>query len=311
MLTEACATGKPVHIFDRARASPGGSADLAAAVRRRFLNLGIPRLRRDIRRIHDELVRLGLATFLGDEVAWGWVPSPDYLLRTVDRVLALLGEGEPGSEGTRSASARVWAVMCYRAGENSQIRALAEALGWPYEEKHLAYRRLGRLVDVWRGSTVLGVVRKRSSPLTPPWPDLVISASMRNEPVCRWIRRQSAGRTRYVHIGKPWARAGDFDLVVTVPEYRVPHLPNVVPNQLSLHRVHPQRVADEARRFEPSVAHLPRPFVAVLVGGYSGPYALDREKAERLGREPRRVRVIERRPMPPMGHFSLIRFGKR
>jgi len=175
--------------------------------------------------------------------------------------------------------------MCYRAGENSQIRALAEALGWPYEEKHLAYRRLGRLVDVWRGSTVLGVVRKRSSPLTPPWPDLVISASMRNEPVCRWIQRQSAGRTRYVHIGKPWARAGSFDLVVTVPEYRVPHLPNVVSNQLSLHRVQPQRVADEARRFEPSVAHLPRPFVAVLVGGYSGPYALDREKAERLGRE--------------------------
>ena len=34
-----------------------------------------------------------------------------------------------------------------------------------------------------------------------------------------------------------------------------------------------------------SLAHLPRPFVAVLVGGYAGPHALDREKAERLGRE--------------------------
>src|SRR5262245_23666606 len=51
------------------------------------------------------------------------------------------------------------------------------------------------------------------------WPDLVISASMRNEPVCRWIRRHSEVRTRYVHIGNPWARAGDFDLFFTIPAY--------------------------------------------------------------------------------------------
>ena len=38
-------------------------------------------------------------------------------------------------------------------------------------------------------------------------------------------------------------------------------------------------------RWAPSVADLPRPYRAVLVGGYAGPYALDREKAERLGRE--------------------------
>jgi mitochondrial fission protein ELM1 len=180
---------------------------------------------------------------------------------------------------------RVWAVMCYRAGENSQIRALAHALGWPYEEKRLHYRWWGYLVDVWRGTKLLGIDRKRSSALQPPWPDLIVSAAMRNEPVCRWIRRQSGGRARYVHLGKPWAEVSSFDLVITVPEYPVPDRPNVLRNSFSLHQVSEARLTEAASSWGPRLAHLPRPYLAVLVGGYSGAYALDPEKAERLARE--------------------------
>ena len=59
---------------------------------------------------------------------------------------------------------RVWAVMCYRAGENSQIRALADALGWPYEEKRLHYRWWGYLADVWRGTKLTGIDRATVGP---------------------------------------------------------------------------------------------------------------------------------------------------
>jgi mitochondrial fission protein ELM1 len=187
-------------------------------------------------------------------------------------------------EGTNRLP-RIWAVLCYRAGENAQILALAEALGWPFEIKRLVYPPGGRLLDVWRGTTVLGIDRARSSPLNPPWPELVISAGMRNEPVCRWIRAASGGYTRYVHIGKPWAPAERFDLVVTVPEYHVPVRPNVIHNQLSLHRVNPGALAAAAAAWGPRLAHLPRPYVAVLAGGYGGPYCFDAEKAARLGRE--------------------------
>lgn len=179
----------------------------------------------------------------------------------------------------------VWALLCYRAGENTQILALAEALGLPYEVKRLVYRRGGRLADVWRGANLLGVNRKRSDALAPPWPDLVISASMRNEPVCRWIREQSGGRSRYVHIGKPWGGLESFDLVITVPEYPTPDAPNVLRNKLSLHPVSSRRLLEAARTWGPRFAHLPRPHVAVLVGGYSGPYAFDAENARCLGEE--------------------------
>jgi mitochondrial fission protein ELM1 len=180
----------------------------------------------------------------------------------------------------------VWALVCERTGDNAQILALAEALGWPYEVKHLAYRRFGRLSDVLRGANLRGIACRRSSPLEPPWPDLLISASMRNEPVCRWIQARSAGRTRYVHVGKPWGRLEGFDLVITAPEYHsLPQLPNVLHNASSLHAVTPDRLEAEARLWASSVETLPRPLVAVLVGGYAGPYVLDRLNAERLGRE--------------------------
>jgi len=289
MLTEACATGKPVSIFDPARRRASPRSDVRATIRRRVLNFGIQRLSRDIRRVHDELVGLGHATFLGGPLGGAVRPPPDPIERTVVRVRALFApdaQDAPAPAEADLAMPRVWAIPCDRAGDNSQILSLAEALGWPFEVKPVAYRRFGRLFDVWRGATLLGIVRGRSSPLQPPWPDLVISASMRNEPVCRWIRRQSRGKTQYVHIGKPWARLATFDLVITVPEYRwLPQLPNVLHNACSLHDVSPARLAEQAQIWAPTVADLPRPFVAVLVGGYAGPYPFDRENAERLGRE--------------------------
>jgi mitochondrial fission protein ELM1 len=179
----------------------------------------------------------------------------------------------------------VWAILCYREGDNAQILAVAEALGWPFEVKRLAYRWFGYPVDVWRGTTLLGIDAARSDPLRPPWPDLIISASMRNEPVCRWIREQSGGRTRYVHMGRTWGRLETFDLVITSPEFRLRRLPNIQHNALTLTRVTPDKLAAAAALWSPRLAHLPRPRVAVLVGGYGGPYALDPEKAARLGRE--------------------------
>jgi uncharacterized protein len=190
-----------------------------------------------------------------------------------------------GTASDAAAVPRVWAIMCYRQGDNSQILALAEALGWPFEVKRLAYRWFGYAIDVWRGTTLLGIDRGRSSPLDPPWPDLIISASMRNEPVCRWIRTQSGGRTRYVHMGRTWGRLESFDLVVTSPEFRLRKLPNVHHNALTLTRVTPAKLAEAAATWTPRLAHLPRPRIAVFVGGYGGPYVLDPEKARRLGQD--------------------------
>jgi hypothetical protein len=87
-----------------------------------------------------------------------------------------------------------------------------------------------------------------------------------------------------VHVGRPWALIENFDLVVTTPQYRLPRRPNVLHNTTPLQRVAVDRLREAASIWAPRLAHLPRPYVAVIVGGNAGPYVLDREAATLLGR---------------------------
>jgi mitochondrial fission protein ELM1 len=162
--------------------------------------------------------------------------------------------------------------------------ALAEALGWPFEVKRLVYRKTELATNLALGPTLAGMVRSQSSPLAEPWPDLVISAGRRNEPVARWIRQRSGGRARLVHFGRPWARTECFDLVITTPQYAVPPRPNILWLDLPLHRVTPERLEQAAEAWRERLAHLPQPRIAVLVGGDSAPYRLGLDAAGRLGR---------------------------
>jgi uncharacterized protein len=179
---------------------------------------------------------------------------------------------------------RTWVMMGHKAGDNSQILALAEGLGWPFEIKHLLYRPTELLTNLLAPLTLLGIVRRKSSSLAPPWPDLIISAGRRNEPPCRWIRRRADKRVRLVHVGRPWALIENFDLVVTTPQYRLPRRPNVLHNTTPLQRIADQRLREAAAHWAPRLAHLPRPYTAVIVGGNAGPYVLDGEAATLLGR---------------------------
>jgi mitochondrial fission protein ELM1 len=180
---------------------------------------------------------------------------------------------------------RVWLVTGYRAGERAQIVALGEALGWPFEIKRLVYRKYEFAISLLRRRDLRGIVRERSSPLEPPWPDLVISAGMRNEPVCRWIRNQAPGRVRLVHIGRTWTPLENFDLVVTTLQYQLPKRNNVLHNTTTLHSVTAQRLAEEKAKWEGRLQGLPQPYIAVIVGGNSGPYTLGPKAATRLARQ--------------------------
>jgi hypothetical protein len=179
----------------------------------------------------------------------------------------------------------VWLLMGDRAGDNSQILGLAEALGWPVEIKRFVYTPWEGLLNLPFLRTLAGVDKSQSSHLEPPWPDLVISAGRRNEPIARWIQQQARGRVKLVHVGRPWARIECFDLVVTTPQYRLPNLPMVLQNETPLHRVNRERLDEAAAAWEPRLKHLKRPRIAVLAGGNSGPYTFDPTAGARLGRQ--------------------------
>ena len=194
-----------------------------------------------------------------------------------------LHEHSSGHAGT-SLTPRTWLMLGHKAGDNGQLLALAGALGWPVEEKHLVYRSTEILTNLFAGPTLAGLVKEKSSPLEPPWPDLIISAGRRNEPLVRWIQAQ-AGRdkVRLVHVGRPWALHECFDLIVTTPQYRLPQKPNILHNEAPLHRVSADRLEEARSEWAGRLAHLPAPHIAVILGGNAGPFDLDRENGELLG----------------------------
>lgn len=181
---------------------------------------------------------------------------------------------------------RIWMLLGARAGDRAQVetlgRAVAAALGWHCEARRIAANGFFRLPNLLLGSHLLSLDRAASDPLSPPWPDLVIAAGRRTVPVARWIRRQSGGRTRLVHVGRPWAPLPWFDLIVTTPQYRLPRRANVLRNVLPLSPLDPALLKAAALRWKPRFAALPRPWVAVLVGGEARPYRLDAATAVRL-----------------------------
>lgn len=181
---------------------------------------------------------------------------------------------------------RVWLLLGNKAGDNAQLRTLAAALGWPVEEKRIIARKpLYRLPNLLLGSSLASINQRRSAALVPPWPDLVIASGRRTAPAALWIRRQSGGRTRLIHVGRPWAPLSWFDFVVAMPQYGLPKAANVVQARMPFNRFSPARLQEGAQRHGARLAHLPRPWTVLIVGGAGRSLAFDPEFAARLGRE--------------------------
>lgn len=178
----------------------------------------------------------------------------------------------------------VWVLLGKGTGGNAQMKSLADALGWPYETKQLVYNRRSAIPNLFLGASVLGIDREESSPLEPPWPDVVIAGSRRSAPVARWIKQRSGGRSRLVHLMHTQAPLAAFDLVITTPQYCLPRRENVLHNTVPLNHVDPERRAVAAKQWTEEVAGLPRPLIAVLAGGNSSTHHFDVESATRLGR---------------------------
>lgn len=171
-----------------------------------------------------------------------------------------------------------------RAGDTGQLLALADALGFSYEpadfRRSVAHVLLDRLAE----RLGLSVPLPGGVQWGPPWPDLLLASGGRAISTALQVRRHSRGHTRVVVIGRPWSRLAPLDLVITTPQYRLPEAPNVLHNLLPLNTLPAERLAAAAERWRRSVAHLPEPFVAVVLGGASGSFRFTRRDARSLAR---------------------------
>lgn len=181
----------------------------------------------------------------------------------------------------RNPELTCWVITDGRAGAENQCLGLAEAVVTSPVVKRV------RLRQPWRGLAPYFRLGQRfalgrcSDPLTPNWPDLLIAAGRQTVLPSLWICKQSGGKAFTVYIQEPAVAAHRFDLVV-VPAHDRLRGPNVVVTQGALHRVTQGKLEQAARCFAGLLLDIPRPRVAVLIGGDSSSYTFPPEQARRL-----------------------------
>lgn len=168
----------------------------------------------------------------------------------------------------------IWVVIGDKLGDNAQASRIAEALSLPYHIK-----RLRPLASFETGKPRFAASLdhfdpRRSDRLEPPWPDLVITIGRRHSMAALWIKQQSA-TTRVVLIGRPRRWLDRFDLIITLPQYSLPDMPNIQRLSLPLMRADSLAAKAAAEHWEARLNALPRPLIAVLIGGATRPFHFD------------------------------------
>lgn len=171
-----------------------------------------------------------------------------------------------------------------RPGHAAQALGVAEALGEPFQVHRLGYGALARLSLLLPRASLAGLDPASRGALLPPWPALVIAAGRRTAPVARWLKRRGGGVPRLVQLMDPgdWR---EFDLLA-IPAHDRPRAdPRVVVTLGAPHRLHAETLQRGERVWRDRVARLPRPRIAVLVGGTSSHARWPAGWAERLAAE--------------------------
>ncbi len=178
-----------------------------------------------------------------------------------------------------------WVVTDGKAGMIAQARGLAEAVGLPIVDKIIAPSLPWRWLPpgLWPHSLLGGIAgaAKIGDQIEPPWPDLLVSCGRNAVGPALAVKRRSNGRTLIVHVQHPRVNPARFD-IVAAPTHDGLSGANVMTVQGALHRATPERLAAAAERVASTVSHLPRPLVAVLIGGSNRSYRLTPQTISKL-----------------------------
>ncbi len=152
------------------------------------------------------------------------------------------------------------------AGLQAQALGLAEAAGLAPELVELHPRRPWSWVAAAAWPAPL-----RAVGLDAPPPGVLITAGGTAGAVGAACHKQGS---TVVQVQNPRISLRHFDLVVANQHDGLAG-PNVIVTRTALHRATPARLAAARDAWAPRLAHLPRPLVAVLVGGSNGRFRLE------------------------------------
>lgn len=176
-----------------------------------------------------------------------------------------------------------WVVSDGKIGMENQCLGLAAALGVAPVVKRLRIRAPWRWLPPQAWVSPLSAPDPAGDTLAPPWPDLLIATGRQTVASALAIKRASPA-TVCVQIQNPTIGLDRFDLVV-VPQHDRVRGDNILVTEGALHGVTKARLEAAAATAREGVDHLPRPRIAVLLGGDNKVFRVTSAVADRLGRD--------------------------
>lgn len=223
--------------------------------------------------------------FIGyaDDLGILWLGSA--VARHLTPAAILAGYPVSSPTGTQNVANEIWVLADDRMGHTNQSMGVAEKIGLPVRVHHMRYNEFICLPNLLRGDSLAGLDLESAQKLCGPWPRLLIGTGRRVAPVSRFIKTMSGGQTKIVHILYPEAGRDDFDLVVT-PNHdgASSPAPNILRTTGAPNRVTSARLQEQAEIWRRQIGHLPRPWVALLLGGGTRFGGLEHSMAGDLGR---------------------------
>jgi hypothetical protein len=177
-----------------------------------------------------------------------------------------------------------WVMTDGKAGMEVQCVGLAEALGFEPRIKRIQVTKPWRWLPPQLVPNPLGAIGPKRDSLAPPWPGVLIASGRQTVAPAMAIRRASGGATFTVQIQNPVVAPDSFDVVVAPRHDRLQGA-NVIETTGGLNRITEARLSAAAATFGPVFAHLPRPLVAVALGGSNRAYRFTPAIAQRLGED--------------------------
>jgi uncharacterized protein len=200
--------------------------------------------------------------------------------------LNLKRSGNSGAGQGQAAQATTWIVTDGSVGMEAQGIAVAEAVGFPFNLKRVRVadpmRLLPARLQIYLPPQRLLASVVSNEPLSVPWPRLVISIGRRSVPVALAIKQVSGAFG--LHIQNPKVPAQRFDLIAA-PLHDGFTGPNVINTFGAVHSVTKAKLAEAAAGFAERIEPLPRPRLAVLLGGESAAFSFPPELASVFGEQ--------------------------
>ena len=175
-----------------------------------------------------------------------------------------------------------WIISDGKAGNETQCRGVFDALGLKTEVKRIQPGWLQELFAPYMSVARAERFGEPGSSFAPPWPDFAIAAGRLTAPYIRALKRHAKLATYTIILQDPKVPLTTADFF-WMPEHDRRRGPNVLTTVASPHGFSPERI--EALRATPppdAFAAVPRPWVAVLIGGDGSSYTFKPDDIKRF-----------------------------